>query len=481
MKNPLRATFGTLVGAAMLISAGVAGASAAEPGTPPWLPFDPFEFSDSYLELPTSTVCDVDGIGIAEFTIALSDEWGNGTTFTVTYGGLDAQMLPGTSNIDPADVIGTTEVEVLPGTWETVELPVDERGLRVWVDADGRSWSGVDYTQCRDLPSEPMRAGNSISVVDHAGITYVAAPREVNGDPVECFVDGGAFVGCWVVGSDGELVDFKIDPTASVEIPQGGLRVWALADTRSVLDFGFKQGVTTSWAYDYMLTEVTPAVPTQNGNVLTIPDVDGVEYRNGNAGGNPLEPGEHTIKEDTTVVAVTADGYVFPDGADTEWTFSYTPDEVDPQPVPVTPAAPTQDRNVITIPDTPGVAYQGGDGNPLEPGVIEITEDTTITAVPEEGYDFPEGATQRWTFEYVAPDGGDGDGDNGGDGTSSDGSGNGGPGRGDDGSTGTPSSDGEELAATGAELPLAALIGGALLLMMCGGAAIGVSRLRQLS
>lgn len=462
----------------MLISAGVAGASAAEPGTPPWLPFDPFEFSDSYLELPTSTVCD--GTGTAEFTIALSDQWGDGTTFTVTYGGLDAEMLPGTSNIDPVDVIGAAEVEVLPGTWETIELPVDERGLRVWVDTDGHSWSGVHYTQCRELPSEPVRAGNSISVVDHAGITYVAAPRQVNGDPVGCFVDGGAFVGCWVVGSDGELVDFEIDPTALIEIPQGGLRVWALADTRTVLNFGFKQGVTTFWEYDYMLTEVTPAAPNQSGNVLTIPDIEGVEYRNGNVGGNPLEPGEHTITEDTTVVAVTTDGYVFPDGADTEWTFSYTPDEVDPQPVPVIPAAPTQDRNVITIPDTLGVAYQGGDGSPLEPGEIEITEDTTITAVPEEGYDFLEGTTHRWTFRFTAPDGGDG-GDGGGNGASSDGSGSGGPGRGDDGATRAPSSNGEELAATGAELPLAALIGGALLLMLCGGVAIGVSRPRQLS
>src|SRR5699024_9024433 len=68
------------------------------------------------------------------------------------------------------------------------------------------------------------------------------------------------------------------------------------------------------------LTEVTPDAPTATGNDITIPTVAGVQYQIDGQG----VTGTYTMAADTTVVAVPEPGYVFADGADTEWTFTYT-------------------------------------------------------------------------------------------------------------------------------------------------------------
>ncbi|MFT0847942.1 ExeM/NucH family extracellular endonuclease [Actinomycetaceae bacterium L2_0104] len=76
--------------------------------------------------------------------------------------------------------------------------------------------------------------------------------------------------------------------------------------------------------------EVTPEAPSVEGNVVTIPVVEGVVYT---VDGEPVE-GTIELSADmasVTVVAEPADGFVFSDGAVTEWTFMF--DDGDARPV----------------------------------------------------------------------------------------------------------------------------------------------------
>lgn len=75
-----------------------------------------------------------------------------------------------------------------------------------------------------------------------------------------------------------------------------------------------------------------------------------------------------------------------------------------PEPIEVTPEAPGQDGNEVTIPSQEGVTYLDQDGNVLEPGgtvVLEEGETLVVVANPEDGYVFPEDAATEWEFEYV--------------------------------------------------------------------------------
>lgn len=71
---------------------------------------------------------------------------------------------------------------------------------------------------------------------------------------------------------------------------------------------------------DSDVTEVTPDEPTASGNDITIPAVTGVQYQ---VSGEAVT-GTYTMTADTTVVAVPEPGYVFPDGAVSQWEFTYT-------------------------------------------------------------------------------------------------------------------------------------------------------------
>lgn len=67
----------------------------------------------------------------------------------------------------------------------------------------------------------------------------------------------------------------------------------------------------------------------------------------------------------------------------------------------VTPVAPTQSENTITLPSTPGVVYSV-DGTAVS-GTYTLTADATVTAAPADGYLFPAGATVSWQFLYSGP------------------------------------------------------------------------------
>lgn len=66
--------------------------------------------------------------------------------------------------------------------------------------------------------------------------------------------------------------------------------------------------------------------------------------------------------------------------------------------VPVEPGF-DEEENEITIPSVTGVIYKI-DGNVVT-GVVPITENTTVTAEPDEGYAFPPEADDEWTFTFT--------------------------------------------------------------------------------
>lgn len=77
------------------------------------------------------------------------------------------------------------------------------------------------------------------------------------------------------------------------------------------------------WIPNNSLILVTPAAPTQSGNIVTIPSITGVQY---SINGANVSSGTHIILDNTTinVTAVPVAGYRFPAGS-YSWSFTYTP------------------------------------------------------------------------------------------------------------------------------------------------------------
>lgn len=58
--------------------------------------------------------------------------------------------------------------------------------------------------------------------------------------------------------------------------------------------------------------------------------------------------------------------------------------------------------NTITIPTVTGVTYRIN-GAPVAAGPVVITENTVVTATPDEGYTFPPVVDDDWLYNYTAP------------------------------------------------------------------------------
>lgn len=65
----------------------------------------------------------------------------------------------------------------------------------------------------------------------------------------------------------------------------------------------------------------------------------------------------------------------------------------------ITPTAPTQEGNVVTIPAQAGVIYTIA-GTPVT-GTYTLTKNETVTATADDGYVFASGATTTWEFTYT--------------------------------------------------------------------------------
>ncbi|WP_022871662.1 CAP domain-containing protein [Nesterenkonia alba] len=143
---------------------------------------------------------------------------------------------------------------------------------------------------------------------------------------------------------------------------------------------------------------VSPEAPNREDgtNTVEIPEVEGVNY---SVDGDIVD-GELEIPEDgLTVEATPVLGYEFEDGATTEWDFDFDPDAVLEVVEPEAPQRSDDDENVVIVPEVEGVEYSHG------PGEVDVPEDgLTITAEPADGYEFDDGATTEWDFNYIEDD-----------------------------------------------------------------------------
>ncbi|WP_229658704.1 C40 family peptidase [Nesterenkonia cremea] len=143
-----------------------------------------------------------------------------------------------------------------------------------------------------------------------------------------------------------------------------------------------------------VLVSVEAEAPSQEGNLLTVPEVEGVSYSSGS--------GQVEVPEDgITIEASAEEGHEL--SGETSWTFDYQAPEPEPEPEPepqvvsVEAEAPSQEGNLLTVPEVEGVSYSSGSGQ------VEVPEDgITIEASAEEGHELS-GETS-WTFDYQAPE-----------------------------------------------------------------------------
>lgn len=289
MRSWKRTSLAMLAGVGLALS-GVAVAVAAEPGTPP-LPYDPFAHQDYWIELPSHVACEPGGENFAELTIALSEDWAGGSEFEFYSGTADAPSSP-----DGPGEHGTGfgSESVGAGEWVTVRLPIDDRGLTVWINdviydeteeeptgpvggtgdtTSSLRISGLGPVFCQAPPVEPEQHGNTLVLPEIEGVSYFVAPREIDGHAVSGFVDGDYFVG-FVESVTGAFLGDE-PSTGTVEIPEAGLQVFAAAG-RTVFSYGFRNPVTTYWQFDAETDVVIPEPPAPE-----LPIVDG---------GTPLLP-----------------------------------------------------------------------------------------------------------------------------------------------------------------------------------------------
>ncbi|MBO2990671.1 InlB B-repeat-containing protein [Leucobacter tardus] len=276
--------------------------------------------------------------------------------------------VEGVTYVDGSGAVLTGGVTVAEGQTLTVVATANDG----YVLADGtHEWTYVYENQTPDpvevTAEAPTRDGNTVTVPMVEGVTYV--------DDTNAVLSGA------VVLTEGQT-----------------LTVSAVAEEGYVLADG-----THEWTYVYEdqtpdPIEVTAEAPTREGNVVTIPTVEGVTYVDG---ANAVLTGAVTLTEgqSLTVTATADDGYVLADGTH-EWTFVYEGDT--PEPVEVTADAPMRDGNTVTIPSIEGVVYTDGDGNVLT-GAVMLTEGQvlTVTATAEDGYVLSDG-THEWVYEYEA-------------------------------------------------------------------------------
>lgn len=114
--------------------------------------------------------------------------------------------------------------------------------------------------------------------------------------------------------------------TAGEHAASGRVTVVAEAQPGYVL----AAGATTEWtkvfspAVDAVVTTAVPPKPvvTASLNVITIPDVEGLQYF---INGDAVDPGDHAITADAVVTVEAKDGYALPAGAVASWNVSFTP------------------------------------------------------------------------------------------------------------------------------------------------------------
>ncbi|KAB1643143.1 hypothetical protein [Gulosibacter chungangensis] len=302
--------------------------------TPPDLPFDPHEYGDGqWLGMPPHARCDVSGSGSVPLVVSLDENWTGATEIEINATASDADSATADS------VIWSTTVSVEPGSWESIDVPVDERGLRIWVSEEGLSYQGNISTTCQTAPIPPSQDKNSITIPEAEDLRYFVAPVSMDGRTVEGKWDPVNFTGFYL--GDERLDEYSEPVTGQIAIPEGGLQVIATGLYSTKVEYDWTEEVTSTWAFVYDSDPAipqTPTAPTQNGNSVLIPASETFTYVTGS--GDALASGTVELTADLVVTAKPSSGVTVAEGATTTWAFSYTTD-AEPTRPPTTPPAMT--------------------------------------------------------------------------------------------------------------------------------------------
>lgn len=252
-------------------------------------------------------------------------------------------------------------------------MPKAENGVNYWVNnfrvaaasgaSDGLLYLKGYYT----VPTAPLAA----AVKEHGYDTEFSGA-----DRMTQYIYQASTTSANVVDSDGNPVKVNPDRTA----PYVGLR--------QVID-GHDAEVAVGGKFD-PVGNLGLVVNDHAGNPITLPSDDvKIDISKVNTGANGTYPVTVTYAPDevsNTFNVKVGTGTTGGGGGETGNT--------------VTPKAPTQGADQVTIPTIPGVDYQV-DGKTVT-GTITLNDGQkiTVTAKAQDGYTLTEGATATWDFTY---------------------------------------------------------------------------------
>lgn len=310
-------------------------------------------------------------------------------------------------------------VPISEGTWFVSLVAVAQSGR--WSDpapfttGEPGTASGVDVT-AREMAQAAQAAADAareaVALADNAATRAdrLAAESKALADAVSAaanVADARAIEALAFGTTSFTAADGKTRVTYSLNPP--GTAVGAEGDTWFQID---KAGVVVGFwecsAGDAAVTvpeatAVTPAAPEYGETEVVVPATRGVTYL---MNARPVAPGTYGGGGPVAVVATAEPGFVLAAGARTAWVGTLEDAPEAPPLVEVTPAAPefvdaagtAADR--IVIPDVEGVAYWLGTAR-LAPGEHPATGTVTVTATPEPGYTFPDGAVSSWPWTFA--------------------------------------------------------------------------------
>lgn len=252
----------------------------------------------------------------------------NGLT-TVTESPSGAESNP--QYADNIQYLNLISAEVFAATIEALSFPREfERFDGLGTPTDGvtvgqqtRQKFGFAY---RTLVGDAV-SGNKAGEKIHVVYNCVAAPSErahatVNDSPE-------AMPMSWAISTTPVPVP-NMDPSATLVVDSRIVDETIYAAFKDVIygttgvDPRLPMPAEIIAMFESGVTVVTPTAPTFNSgtNTITIPTVAGVTYQ---IGGENVVAGPVVITVNTVVTSVPTVGYVFPDGVDDDWGFSYTP------------------------------------------------------------------------------------------------------------------------------------------------------------
>lgn len=198
----------------------------------------------------------------------------------------------------------------------------------IYLGQQGRRSFGFSYRTLVGNDTEGTEYGYKIHLIYGA----LAAPSEKANATVNDSPEAVPFswevttspVGVGTIGG----TDYK--PTAHVVVDSTVVDATALGELEDILygtpgaDARMPLPAEVVAMFSGVLTEVSPTQPTYDAptDTITIPTVAGVQYF---INDNLVAAGPVVITEDTIVEARPAPGYNFPDAADSDWGYDYTP------------------------------------------------------------------------------------------------------------------------------------------------------------